>query len=106
MRVCNLWAFNLALLSKWWWWLFHDTHTLWVAIVLHNYYRRRRPYDLYSTIFGYVSFFWRGVLKTSMAFTSGINIKVRDGCMARFLLDYWVCDVTLASLFLDLFLLV
>ena len=57
VRVCNLRAFNLALLFKWRRQLFHDTHTPWVAFILHNYYRRRRLYDWHSPLSGYVSRF-------------------------------------------------
>jgi len=54
---------------------------------------RRGPYDLHHTRSGYVSPFWRGVLKASMIFASAINIKVGDGCMTRFWLDHWVNDL-------------
>ena len=77
-----------------------------VALILYNYYRRRRPYDLLHTLSGYVSPLWIRVLKASTtAFVSDIKIKVGDGCSTRFWLDHWVGDATLASIFPDLFLL-
>ena len=52
LGVCNLWAFNLAILSKWWWRHFHDTHASRMALVFHNYYRRRKHHDLHNTLPG------------------------------------------------------
>ena len=74
MDVCNLQAFNLALIFKWRWRFFHDIHALWVALVIYNYYRRRRAYDLHNSLSEHVSPFWRGVLKASTTFASDIKI--------------------------------
>jgi len=38
----------------------------------------------YNPLSGHVSLFWRGVLKVSTAFASGITIVVGDGCTTRF----------------------
>ena len=76
LGVCNLRAFNLALLSKWWWRFFNDANAPWVGLVTHNYYRRRRARDLHISLVGHVSPFWRGVLKASTAFATGTNIVV------------------------------
>jgi len=78
---------------------------MWVALILHNYYIRGRPHDLQNTLSGHVSSFWRGVLKASMAFTSGIKIEVRDGCSIKFCLDRWVDNDTLSFIFPNLFVL-
>ena len=36
---------------------FHDTHAQWVPLILHNYYRRRRPYNSHNTFFRHVPHF-------------------------------------------------
>ena len=78
---------------------FHDPHASWVDLVTYNYSRRRKAHDLY----GHVSPFWRGILKASTAFASGIKIDVGDGCTTRFWLDHWVGNDALASIFPNLF---
>ena len=66
-----------------------------MALVLHNYCRRRRPHDLHNTISRHVSLFWRGVLKASMALASDIQIEVGDGYSTRkYWLDHWVGNDT------------
>ena len=42
LGVWNLRAFNLALLAKWRWRFFYNIHAPWVALIIYNYYRRRR----------------------------------------------------------------
>ena len=47
----------------------------WLSSSIINY-KRRRPHDLHHALSGHVSPFWRGVLKASIAFESGIKIGV------------------------------
>ena len=76
-----------------------------VVLIVHNYYRRKRPHDLHNNLSGHVSPFWRGALKASMTFASGIKVEVGDSCSNRFWLDYWVGHDTLAFMFPNLFLI-
>ena len=99
-RINVIWvfAFNPALF-EWWWRLFHYPHASWVAIILYNYYKRRRVHDLQSTIHGP---FQGGVLKATTTFTSGIQIEVGNGRSTRFWVNHWVSDDTIASKFPEL----
>jgi len=69
------------------------------GLVIHNYYRRIWSHDMHNTNSRHVSTFWRGVLKASTSFESGVKVVVRDGCTIRFWLDHWVGNDTLASLY-------
>ena len=58
---------------------------------------------MHTNLSGYVSPFWRGVLKASKAFSSVIKIEVGNDFSTRFWLDHWVGNDTLASTFPNLF---
>jgi len=73
-----------------------------VALILFNYYRRRKPHNLHTNFPGIFPTFG-GVLKAFKAFSSGIKIEAANDFSTRFWLDHWVGNDTLASTFPNLF---
>ena len=103
LGIRRLRDFNISLLSKLWWKLLTNHSSPWVKVVLHNYYYRGRPLDLYDKIPERVSPFWRGVLKTTNAFKIRLRIFCWQGTTVEFWKDCWFGEVPLSLAFPNLF---
>ncbi len=94
MGICNLRAFNSALLMKGFW-SFCQARTLpWVRFLELKHYRYRAPVSFTRAPIGCCPL-WKGILSTTSAFHASVFFSIGDGTLASFWNSRWNGDFIL-----------